>query len=78
MIFERIQSHGHRDVRLMTSLDEAREVVEELAQPGDIVITMGAGDVNRICRKLAGQSGSKEGRVVQRVGRKKGRGPIRS
>ena len=44
--------HGHRGVRVVENLDEATEVLSEGRTPGDIVITLGAGDVNRVCTDL--------------------------
>jgi UDP-N-acetylmuramate--alanine ligase len=78
MIYKRIQSHGHRDVRLMSSLTEARQVVKEVSRSGDIVLTMGAGDVNRICEELTSEGGSVGTAEVGKPGRKKGRRPGQS
>jgi len=44
--------HGHRGVRVVENLDEATQVLSEGRTPGDIVITLGAGDVNRVCTDL--------------------------
>jgi len=44
--------HGHRGVRVVENLDEATAVLAEGRTPGDIVITLGAGDVNRVCTDL--------------------------
>jgi len=52
MLVDRIRSHGHRDVRTAADLDEAREIVRAEIRPGDMVITLGAGDVNKICADL--------------------------
>ncbi len=51
-LFERIRTHGHRDVRLAGSLDEALAIVREIVAGGDMIVTLGAGDVNRICSEL--------------------------
>lgn len=48
----RMVQHGHRDVRLVKSLDEALETVRGIVKDGDIVLTLGAGDVGRLCRDL--------------------------
>ncbi len=45
--------HGHRGVVTAPSVDGAVDVLESLVRPGDIVITLGAGDVNRACGALA-------------------------
>jgi UDP-N-acetylmuramate--alanine ligase len=45
--------HGHRDVRRVDSLAEAVQHLSETVKPGDVVITLGAGDVNQVCSGLA-------------------------
>ena len=58
---EGIRAHGHRDVTFLGS-DRARVVqhVCEISRPGDLVITLGAGDVGQlaadILRRLQGES----------------------
>jgi UDP-N-acetylmuramate--alanine ligase len=54
-LFERIQSHGHRDVRLAGGLEEAAEIVRGVIEPGDLVMTLGAGDVHGVCDRLLGR-----------------------
>ena len=44
--------HGHRGVTVVEDLDEATAVLAKGRTPGDIVITLGAGDVNRVCTEL--------------------------
>jgi len=44
--------HGHRGVTVVDSLDEAVSTLSKDRLPGDIVITLGAGDVNQVCSKL--------------------------
>jgi len=41
--------HGHRGVTPVNSLEEAATVLSTGRQPGDIVITLGAGDINQVC-----------------------------
>lgn len=45
---EAIQRYGHKDVHYIGSLESAAQTICERAQPGDIVITLGAGTVNRV------------------------------
>jgi UDP-N-acetylmuramate--alanine ligase len=56
-----IREHGHHDV---TYVPDKRAVPDELLrriQPGDIVIALGAGDINASVRELATRLASKEG-----------------
>ena len=39
----------------MESLEQAVEVLTKAVRPGDVVITLGAGDVNQICQALKDQ-----------------------
>ena len=54
-----IQRMGHSSARAVGSFDEAVDVVVGGAKPGDIVLTMGAGDItllsDRLVRALAGR-----------------------
>jgi UDP-N-acetylmuramate--alanine ligase len=49
----RIVSYGHRSVHVVQDLDEATTHLIAQSEPGDIIITLGAGDVNRVCTDLA-------------------------
>jgi UDP-N-acetylmuramate--alanine ligase len=48
----RVQASGHPDVRTVASFDEARDLLRTAVQPGDLVLTMGAGDVTRLSDML--------------------------
>jgi UDP-N-acetylmuramate--alanine ligase len=48
---ERIASTG-QSVRLLPSLDRLIDELDDSARPGDVLITMGAGDINRIQHEL--------------------------
>ena len=52
-----LRDHGHRSVKAVTDLDAAAAHLAELAQPGDVVITLGAGNVNQLCGRLAADLG---------------------
>lgn len=44
--------HGHRGVTAVDSLEEATAILAQDRQPGDVVITLGAGDINQVCTDL--------------------------
>ncbi len=49
---EGIASHGHKDVTYLETLDQVSEHVAEVAEPGDMIITLGAGSVNQVCGQV--------------------------
>jgi UDP-N-acetylmuramate--alanine ligase len=51
-VAEGLRTHGQRSVVAVEDLDEAVKHLREEMKPGDIVITLGAGNVNRICDDL--------------------------
>ncbi|MDH3727884.1 MAG: UDP-N-acetylmuramate--L-alanine ligase [Myxococcales bacterium] len=44
---EAIRAHGHRDVTLVENRMELAEAIGARVQPGDVVMTLGAGDITR-------------------------------
>ncbi len=48
-----LREHGHRNVIPVGSLDEAQSWLQQNLRGGDLCITLGAGDVNRILAPLA-------------------------
>ncbi len=52
-VSEALRNHGHRSVRPVDSLAAATDHLAEVVRPGDVVITLGAGDVNKVCGLLA-------------------------
>lgn len=48
-----LRDHGHRAVTPVADLDAATALLADTVRPGDIVITLGAGDVGRVCDALA-------------------------
>lgn len=48
-----VLEHGHKSVAYRGSLDAAADYVTEIAEPGDMVVTLGAGNVNQVCQKVA-------------------------
>ena len=47
-----IRKQGHRNVHAVETLNDAIDHLDEIAQPGDVIITLGAGNVNQICTGL--------------------------
>ena len=45
LLCEGIQAHGHKDVTCTDGFDQALEILQHEVRDGDIVMTMGAGDV---------------------------------
>jgi UDP-N-acetylmuramate--alanine ligase len=48
-----IRDHGHRSVYTAPSLEDIQKLVCAEARPGDVIITLGAGDVNTLCTSIA-------------------------
>jgi UDP-N-acetylmuramate--alanine ligase len=47
-----IRDHGHRAVWYEEDLDAAGDRLDRIVEPGDVVVCLGAGDVNRVGREL--------------------------
>jgi UDP-N-acetylmuramate--alanine ligase len=47
-----IRSHGHRDVTHVPDVLQLAEVLAERAHPGDVIVTMGAGNITRVGPEL--------------------------
>jgi UDP-N-acetylmuramate--alanine ligase len=47
-----IKRFGHKDVRYVGRLEDAAAALRDHVQPGDLVLTMGAGTVNRVSDQL--------------------------
>ncbi len=47
-----IRDHGHREARYAGKSSEGRDAVRSLLRPGDIFLTMGAGDVWKLGESL--------------------------
>ena len=52
LLSEKIRASGHKHVLFAATKEEAAELVLEHAKEGDVVITLGAGDVNKIDERL--------------------------
>ena len=55
MIAELTLQYGHRDVQYVPDLEELPSILQDFLQPGDVVITMGAGNIWRYGRRLYDQ-----------------------
>jgi UDP-N-acetylmuramate--alanine ligase len=49
---EALRAHGHREVHFVADLDDVLERLAELAQPGDLVVTLGAGSISSLGARL--------------------------
>ncbi|MEQ1568938.1 MAG: UDP-N-acetylmuramate--L-alanine ligase [Myxococcota bacterium] len=47
-----LRDRGHRGVHVAASLDDAVAQLDALARPGDVVVSLGAGNVNQVVRDL--------------------------
>jgi UDP-N-acetylmuramate--alanine ligase len=57
-----IVDHGHKAVDYCETLEQAAKRVVELVHPGDMVISLGAGNVNQICDLVAADLRAAEAR----------------
>ena len=51
-LFQGIREHGHKEVYFVPRLEDVTPFLESVCREGDIVITLGAGDVNQAGREL--------------------------
>ena len=51
-LVENIAAHGHHDLHFCPTLDEMLEKLREIVQPGDVVMTLGAGSIYQIGESL--------------------------
>jgi UDP-N-acetylmuramate--alanine ligase len=61
LVADAARAAGAADVRYAAGLDALVDAVAEEAGPGDVVVTMGAGDIDRAARRLAARLGAGEG-----------------
>ncbi len=52
ILAERISKSGHKNVLFAPTKEEAADIVLEAVAPGDLVITLGAGDIYKIGERL--------------------------
>ncbi len=51
-LLEKIRSYGHRSAHYVSSIDEGVAAIVKAAQPGDLIITLGAGSVSQAADKI--------------------------
>ena len=51
-LLERVRSYGHRSAHYAATLEEGVEAVARVAEPGDLIITLGAGSVSQAAEKI--------------------------
>lgn len=54
-LMEKIASHGHHDIHFCPTMDEMQQKLLEMARPGDVVMTLGAGSIWQIGEWLLGR-----------------------
>jgi UDP-N-acetylmuramate--alanine ligase len=53
-LYQALKRRGHLDVRFVPARDRIAETLMEVVRPGDLVITLGAGDVHKCADELLG------------------------
>lgn len=61
LLFEGIRAHGHREVHFVSEMEEIPALLEGLLEPGDLMMTMGAGDIWRVGEALRQRVAGKDG-----------------
>ena len=59
LVVEAAMKSGHRNVRYCPAWKDAADLLRGEVSPGDVVITLGAGDVNRLGRGLVAEGAQK-------------------
>ena len=57
-LMEGIKEKGHREVRLISDRTDVIPSLKEILRPGDVLVTLGAGDVWKIGQDLVSQAGA--------------------
>ncbi|MCU0693924.1 MAG: UDP-N-acetylmuramate--L-alanine ligase, partial [Polyangiaceae bacterium] len=58
LLAKALREHGHQRVLYVADKEELPEVLSKIVETGDVVIAQGAGDINKVIRKLAQQMGA--------------------
>jgi UDP-N-acetylmuramate--alanine ligase len=59
-LVEAIEAHGHRNVTLVDKA-QAADAMADVVKPGDLVLTLGAGDITQVGPELLAKLGSQRG-----------------
>jgi len=51
-LYEQVKQHGHKEAIFLPTVEAIVEAMPSLVRPGDMVITLGAGDVWKVGRML--------------------------
>ncbi len=51
-LLDKIRSFGHRSAHYAGSIDEGVDAIARSAEPGDLIITLGAGNVSQAAEKI--------------------------
>lgn len=51
-LLEKIRSYGHRSAHYAASMDEGIEAIARAAEPGDLILTLGAGNISQAAEKI--------------------------
>lgn len=52
VLLEKVRSYGHRSAHYVASLEEGIESISAAAEPGDLIITLGAGSVSQAADRI--------------------------
>ncbi len=52
VLLEKLQAYGHRSAHYLPSMDESMEAIAKAAGRGDLIITLGAGNVSSAAEKI--------------------------
>jgi UDP-N-acetylmuramate--alanine ligase len=58
LVVEAARRSGHRNVHYCLSWKDAPEILRGRVEPGDVLVTLGAGDVNHLAEKLVAEEGA--------------------
>jgi UDP-N-acetylmuramate--alanine ligase len=61
LLAEKIRTSGHKHVIFASTKEDAKDRILEIARSGDVVVALGAGDINKICEKLMEEWKTKSG-----------------